>query len=301
MLPSPTEPAAYPIMPLTINGETIPPEILQEEFQNIKSHYERMARVSCCERDPEFRQYARDNIIARVLLNQEAERRFPSIPEEDIAARVASLISEHGGRDQFFAATGLTPETEHLVHDDVRAGLRVDLLLRGAWSPEPEPSAAALTAWYDAHLEDFMTPEEIRASHLFKQVEKSEDRESIYQFLRSIRSQVRGGADFDALAIAHTDKEDKLVDLGWFRRGDYMEEFDLIVFSLDEGEISPVFASHWGFHLARITGRRPPSPRPFEEVADEIRERISQEHRQEATRALVATLRQSAEIAGTED
>ena len=288
-------------MPLTINGESIPPEILQEEFQNIKSHYERMARVSCCERDPEFRQYARDNIIARVLLNQEAERRFPSIPEKDIAARVEALISEHGGRDQFFAATGLTPESEHLVHDDVRAGLRVDLLLREAWSPEPEPSPADLKAWYDAHLGEFMTPEEIRASHLFKQVEKSEDREAIYQFLRSLRSEARSGADFDALARTHTDKEDKLVDLGWFRRGDYMEEFDLIVFSLDEGEISPVFASHWGFHLAKVTGRRPPAPKPFDEVAPEIRDRILHDHRQEATRQLVASLRQSADISGTED
>lgn len=288
-------------MPLTINGESIPPEILQEEFQNIKSHYERMARVSCCERDPEFRQYARDNITARVLLNQEAERRFPSIPPEDIAARVEALISEHGGRDQFFAATGLTPESEHLVHDDVRAGLRVDLLLREAWSPEPEPSPADLKAWYDAHLGEFMTPEEIRASHLFKQVEKSEDREAIYQSLRSIRAEARSGADFDALARTHTDKEDKLVDLGWFRRGDYMEEFDLIVFSLEEGEISPVFASHWGFHLAKITGRRPPAPKPCDEVASEIRERILQDHRQEATRRLVASLRQSADITGTED
>ncbi|MEN9283641.1 MAG: hypothetical protein RLZZ179_1134 [Verrucomicrobiota bacterium] len=288
-------------MPLTINGESIPPEILQEEFQNIKSHYERMARVSCCERDPEFRQYARDNITARVLLNQEAERRFPSIPPEDIAARVESLISEHGGRDQFFAATGLTPESEHLVHDDVRAGLRVDLLLREAWSPEPEPSPADLKAWYHAHLGEFMTPEEIRASHLFKQVEKSEDREAIYQSLRSIRAEARSGADFDALARTHTDKEDKLVDLGWFRRGDYMEEFDLIVFSLEEGEISPVFASHWGFHLAKITGRRPPAPKPCDEVAPEIRERILHDHRQEATRQLVASLRQSADITGTED
>ena len=95
-----------------------------------------------------------------------------------------------------------------------------------------------------------MTPEEVRASHLFKHVERVEDREGIYQLLRDLRARARNGADFDALALEHTDKEDKLVDLGWFKRGEFMEEFDLIIFSLDEGEVSPVFASHWGFHLA---------------------------------------------------
>ena len=283
-------------MPLVINGERVPPEIIQEEFQNIKTHYERMARVSCCERDPEFRRYARDNVTARVLLNQEAERRFPVITEADIDAGVERLVADHGGRDQFFANTGLTPGDEALVRQDVRAGLRVDRLLKEAWGDDPDPSEAEQRAWLAAHQEEFLTPEEVRASHLFKHVEKSEDREAHYQLLRGLRARVRAGEDFDAIALEHTDKEDKLVDLGWFRRGDYMEEFDLIVFSLDVDEISPVFASHWGFHLAKITGRRPAAPRPFDEVRDEVLERMRQEHRQTATRALVDRLRATAVI-----
>src|SRR6187401_3435217 len=120
-------------MPLTINGESIPDELIADEFQVIKSHYERMGRVSCCERDAEFRGYAKDNIVARVLLNQEAERRFPDIGEDDITAAVENLIAGHGGRETFFANVGLLPDQEHLVRDDVRSGLRMDKLLHEAW------------------------------------------------------------------------------------------------------------------------------------------------------------------------
>jgi parvulin-like peptidyl-prolyl isomerase len=288
-------------MALTINGETIPPEILHEEFQNIKAHYERMARVSCCERDPEFRQYARDNITARVLLNQEAERRYPEIAEEEILEGVERLMTEHGGREAFFANTGLTPDTEHLVREDVKAGLRVDRLMREAWGEETGAPSEEQQQWYEEHLGEFMTAEEIRASHLFKHVEKSEDRERLYEFLRGIRSRVRAGEDFEVLALEHTDKEDKLVDLGWFKRGDYMEEFDLIVFSLSEGEVSPVFASHWGFHLAKITGHRVPRPRPFAEVQAEVVERMRHEQRQQATRGLVDRLKVVAKIESADD
>lgn len=283
-------------MALTVNGETVSNDLINDEFQAIKAQYERMARVSCCERDPEFRGYAKDNIIARILLNQEAERRFPEVSEEDITATVERLMSEHGGRDAFFMNVGLTPEQEPLVREDVRSGLRVDRLMSETWGGEPAPDEAAQQEWYAAHLEEFMSVEEVSALHLFKHVEKAEDRENTYNLLRRLRAEAKAGADFQALALEYTDKEDKLVDLGWFKRGDFMEEFDLIIFSLDEGEVSPVFASHWGFHLAKLTGRKAPAPAPFTEVQGTVVERMIAANRSTATQALVARLREKADI-----
>jgi hypothetical protein len=285
------------ILTMTVNGEPISEALINEEFHAIKAHYERMGRVSCCDRDDEFRGYARDNIVARVLINQEAERHSAEIPEEEVSAALERIIEEQGGRAAFFAHAGLTPEQEPLVREDVRTGLRVDRLMESAWSTVPEPEEAQQRAWYEAHVSEFLTPEEISAVHLFKQVEKVEDRESIYSLLRKLRAEARAGADFTAMALEHTDKEDKLVDLGWFKRGDFMEEFDLIMFSLEEGEMSPVFASHWGFHLAKITGRRAPQPRPFTEVQPAVRELMIAEQRQAATQALVAELKAKAVIA----
>lgn len=283
-------------MAIFVNGEPISNDLINEEFQAIKSQYERMGRVSCCERDAEFRGYAKDNIVARVLLNQEAERRFPDIGDDDITAAVDNLIAGHGGRETFFANVGLTPDQEHLVRDDVRSGLRMDKLLHEAWGGADPAPESEQRAWYQEHLAEFMTAEEVSALHLFKHVEKVEDRENLYNLLRDIRTQAKAGADFQALALEHTDKEDKLVDLGWFKRGDFMEEFDLIIFSLDEGETSPVFASHWGFHLAQITGRRVPAPVPFEEVQTTVIERMTADHRHRTTTALVAQLKSKADI-----
>jgi len=283
-------------MAITVNGEPISDDLINEESQAIKAQYERMGRVSCCERDAEFRGYAKDNITARVLLNQEAERRFPDIGEADISAAVDKLIAEHGGRETFLANVGLTPDQEHLVRDDVRSGLRMDKLLHETWGGTDPAAESEQRAWYQEHLAEFMTAEEVSALHLFKHVEKVEDRENLYNLLRDLRRQAKAGADFKALALEHTDKEDKLVDLGWFKRGDFMEEFDLIIFSLDEGETSPVFASHWGFHLAQITGHRAPAPFPFEEVKAAVVERMTAEHRHLTTTALVAELKAMAEI-----
>ena len=60
-------------MPLTINGEPVDDGLLDAEFSQIKAHFERQANISCCERDDEFLGYAKENIIARVLLSQKAQ------------------------------------------------------------------------------------------------------------------------------------------------------------------------------------------------------------------------------------
>ncbi len=94
-------------MALIVNGEHIDDEIIEEEFRQIKGHYERTLQVACCERDPEFRGIAKDNLSSRALLQQEFRKRFTEIAEEDISSRLAGLIEQAGGEDQFYAGIGL--------------------------------------------------------------------------------------------------------------------------------------------------------------------------------------------------
>ncbi len=284
-------------MPITINGHLIPDELLEQEFEGIKAHYERMGAMSCCGRDEEFRSYARENLVARALIHQEAERRFPEIPDEELAQAMERLIEAEGGRAAFFAHAGLTENDEPMVRREVAMGWKVDQLMNEVWGAAPASDEAAELAFYLEHQADYLTDEEIHAVHLFKQVENVEDRSRIYEVMRGLRREARAGADFITLAAEHTDKEDKQVDLGFFRRGEFMEEFDLIVFSLEEGEVGPVFASHWGFHLVKLVERREPRPHAFETVREDVRTRLEAEHRSHTTRELVDRLKADAVIA----
>lgn len=281
---------------MTINGQLISDDLLEQEFEGIKAHYERMGAMSCCGREDEFRGYARENLTARALIQQEAERRFSVIPEAAVDDALERLIEAEGGRAAFFAHAGLTEADEPMVRREVAMGMKVDRLMGEVWGAAAVPDEAGERAFYEAHRQDYLTEEEVRAVHLFKQVGKVEDRSRIYDLMRSLRREARSGADFPALAAQHTDKEDKQVDLGFFRRGEFMEEFDLIVFSLEAGEVSPVFPSHWGFHLVKLMERREPVPHPFETVREDVRARLETEHRSHTTRELVDRLKASAVI-----
>ena len=281
---------------LRVNGEAVAPDLIEGEFRAIKSQAESLGNISCCERDPEFRALARENVLARVLLNQEAQNRALEVTEAEIDEALERIEAQHGGRDALLANLGLHPCQIADVRADIANGLRVEKTLRACLGPLPEPTEVEVRAYYEAHLDDYLTEEEIRATHLFKQVPKSEDRQRIYDDLRALRRRARAGEDFGRLAHEHTDKEDKLTDLGWFRQQDFMDEFSTIVFSLDEGEMSPVFPSYFGLHLAQCTGRRPAAPRPFDDVRDDVRAHLIAEDQQAKSRLLVEQLKARAEI-----
>jgi parvulin-like peptidyl-prolyl isomerase len=62
------------------------------------------------------------------------------------------------------------------------------------------------------------------------------------------------------------------------------------------GELSPVFPSTYGYHLARVTDRRAPAPKPFDDVRDDVERLVVEDRRKARTQALVDELKSRATI-----
>lgn len=294
-LQSPTSPPPC-AMPLIINGEAIDDEILESEFRQIKGHFERTLQVACCERDPEFMTTAKDNITARVLLNQEALSRFPDIADEDVTVRFDKLVEEAGGEEHFYLKIGMPFKDEQLVRQNVANGVRMDKMLAEVYLPEPEYSDADLRAHYDSHPNAFLSEEIIRASHITKGLEGATSRRDVYEQMRKLRQQLQDGYDFDKLAEEQRGNDQQQIDLGWFKRGEFMEEFETIAFSMQPGEISPVFTTQLGFHICKLIDRKPTEPLPFDDIKDAVRTRMIEEHRDTKFNAFIDQLKASATI-----
>jgi hypothetical protein len=287
-------------MALIINGEEIDDEIVESEFRTVKSHYERLLQVACCERDQEFRGYAKDNLVSRVLLNQAAVARYPEVADEEVTSRLTRLIEEAGGEDAFYMNIGMPYKDETVVRANVAGGVRLDKMLAETYQPEPTFTDEELRAFYDSHQELYLTEEEVRAAHITKSLQGAKSRTEVYDSLRELRKTLLSGADFLTVAEAQRTEEQQQIDLGWFKRGEFMEEFETIAFSMNEGEISPVFTTQLGFHICTLLGRKPATPKPFEEVKEAVRQRLLEEHRDSKFNALLAELKAAAQIEDTD-
>ena len=287
-------------MALIVNNQTIDEEVIEQEFRTIKGHYERTLQVACCERDPEFRTMAKDNLASRVLLQQEASKRFPEVSDGEIQARLGKLIEQAGGEEQFYMNIGLPVKDESLVRDNVAGGVRLDKMLSEVYEPDPEPTEEEMKAWYEKNTKLYLTEERIRASHISMNLSGAHSRAEIYNLMRDLRKKAQGGEDFDALGREHNSNKENPPDLGWFKKGEFMEEFEAIAFSLNEDEISPVFSTPLGLHMCRLTGREPAVPKPFDEVKDNVRQRIIDEHRDQKFNIFVDELKRGAKIEDTD-
>jgi parvulin-like peptidyl-prolyl isomerase len=286
-------------MGLIVNGEAVDDGLVQQEFEAVKGYESSRRQLSCCEKDGEFRERAVENVITRVLLLQEAERTTgaPSAGEVDEALR--ALKERHGGEAKFYAAFNITPEQEPDLRKDVETNLRVEKVLAAAAAPETEPTAAELEAWHRARLERYLTVEQVRFAHLVRSP-AGDERAAAFKELREVREKLLAGADVEALWKAHSDTaksgEAATSDMGWVSPGEVMPELETVAFSLREGEVGPVFASMYGYHLVKVLERRPAVPKPFDEVRGRVREDFVQDRRTSRVKAFVDALRARASI-----
>ena len=75
----------------------------------------------------------------------------------------------------------------------------------------------------------------------------------------SLLVEITGGADFAELAMSHSDDTGSAVlggDLGWFKRGAMVDEFDDAAFGLRDGEVSELVQTQFGYHIIKIERRR---------------------------------------------
>ncbi|MEO1532654.1 MAG: peptidylprolyl isomerase [Pseudomonadota bacterium] len=154
---------------------------------------------------------------------------------------------------------------------------------------EERVNEEAIRAEYDARYADVEPETEVRAAHILVETEEQ---------AAALKEELDGGADFAALAAEHgTDgTAQRGGDLGYFVKNDMVQPFAEAAFALEPGTVSDPVQTQFGWHLISLMDKRPRAAPAFEAVAGEI----AQELVQEAQRAVVAELREGAEVAVTE-
>jgi parvulin-like peptidyl-prolyl isomerase len=288
-------------MQTIVNGETIAPEWIEEEFSQIKAWHEQRSQLSCCERDDEFRAQARDNVIGRVLLNQAAEKEVPDPTNEQIQEAVKQLHQDYGGEEAFLATMGLNEDQKSFVDRQVVVNLKVDQLIAEFSKDIQNPGDDELIAYYKEHPEPYTSESRVRALHIFKSLRQSEDKDQLFKECCQVRERLVSGEDFETIAKEFSDKPAEEIDLGFFKRGELMDEFEFVAFSMRVGEVSPVFSSYHGFHLAKVLEIEPPVVTPFDEVRETVQEAWMQEKKTIRIQECIQELKSKAEIKDIEE
>lgn len=111
-------------------------------------------------------------------------------------------------------------------------------------------------------------------------------------YLTTLKSRIEKGDDFEQLARAHSDDKGSAAEggsLGWINPGDLVPEFEEVMGSLKEGQISKPFKSRYGWHVIQVLERRQhdnTETAQRNKASQQIRQRKTEEELQEWLRQL---------------
>lgn len=279
-------------MAWVVNGERVDPADVDAEFERLKPHYDEYVQAHDPDGeagDEQLREWAAENVIERTVVFQAARALDVEIPQEEIDAAY-----EEGRADGEDA-----PAEE--AKADIELQMRVDRLVAAGVEAPAECTEDEVRAFYEAHPEDMVTPEQVRASHIVKHVDDPADRKGAYEAILDARMQLAGGESFETLAARHSDCPEDAGDLGVFARGQMVPEFEDVVFSMKPGEVSDVFQTQFGYHIVKLHERFESRPVPLEEVRDTLADEVLRRKRSEALEAFVDALKAKAAIEETAD
>lgn len=154
---------------------------------------------------------------------------------------------------------------------------------------------------YNDQIDQYSTPEEVKASHILLSTEGADEAEVRAEAERVLEL-ARAAGDFASLATEHSDDEGSASqggDLGVFGRGRMVPEFEEVAFSLEPGVVSDLVQTQYGFHIIKVTEKKPAVVRSLDDVRTQIEDQLKWQRAQEQSETLAATI--AGELQGAAD
>ena len=130
---------------------------------------------------------------------------------------------------------------------------------------------------YDATLVELESSERRRAAHILLQVSDERPVEEAHLVLQYAKARIEGGEEFASVAEELSEDPGSASnggDLGLVQRGVFTPEFDRVLFSLEEGELSDFVQTEFGVHLIRLEEIEIQEQPTLESLRSELQARI---------------------------
>ncbi|HEY7724248.1 MAG TPA: peptidylprolyl isomerase [Anaeromyxobacteraceae bacterium] len=154
---------------------------------------------------------------------------------------------------------------------------------------------------YQQHQKEYLSGVELRVRHVFLQLPAgapAAEEARVRTRAEQLVARLRAGADFARLAreVSQGPSAADGGDLGWLARGVVQPEVERAAYGLRDGEVSDPVRTRNGFQILKVEARRGGAVRPFDEVKELIRDRLTNDQVDSYTHQYVAELRRDAVV-----
>lgn len=215
---------------------------------------------------PGLQQQVLDAMINEKLMLASALEDTNIVVREDevtnqLDALIAQRIQQVGSEKKLEEVYGMPiSKMKREFRDETRKQLLVQNLQQSKFG-SIDPSRREIEEFFTSFKDSLpVVPEEAELYHIFRIPRISESSKlRVKAKAQTILDSIRAGGDFADFARRYS--EDKATassggDLGSWRRGQFVKEFEEAVFSLKDGELANIVETSRGFHIIQLLERR---------------------------------------------
>ncbi len=309
-----------------VNNENIMKSEFDKLYASTVEQIKQLSAKELTEKDmSEIKQKVLEQMLAEKLMLQEAKRRNIKVTKREIEEGIKTVKSRFPNDDAFqyeLKKEKLTQKQfEKRIEEQIMVLKLIDEVIKKNVPQPTEEQAKEIfnkilkvidNKYADlkdsddlkvlAQLVDRYFDEQVRVRHILirtdnlkSQNEKNEAKKRILE----IKSKLDKGEDFTTLAQKYSEdpgSKDKGGDLGFIAKGDTVEEFEKVAFSLKEGQTSDIVETKYGYHIIKVIEKKPKRKPDFEVIKEDLLQYVARKNAEKYYEQFINELKKKANI-----
>lgn len=248
-----------------------------------------------------FDKQALDQLLSAELLYQAAAKLEVKDLDKLVDEKLAQGKARFANEQDFTKAIKDLEMDEKALRDYTRRDLLISKFVESTIVPKIKVTEEEARKFYDQNPDKFTRSETVKASHILIGTEpnaSAEDKKKAREKAEKLRKELAGGADFAELAKGNSScpSSQKGGDLGFFGKGQMVPPFEKAAFELKPGEISDVVETQFGYHIIKLTEKKPAETVAFKEAQARIEEYLKGQKINAAVGDFVTEARKTAKV-----
>ncbi|WP_226672219.1 peptidylprolyl isomerase [Rossellomorea aquimaris] len=205
---------------------------------------------------------ALDTLIAEKIVKLESEKKDLTVKDSEIDKELENIKGQYDSEDAFNEALASSGSNLDSVKENIKTYLLTEKLLKDRVSITDDQ----IKEYFDANKDSFAQEERVEASHILVDDEKTAE---------EVKKKLDDGGDFAELAKEYstdTSNAESGGELGYFGKGEMVQEFDDKAFAMKKGEISEPVKTEFGYHIIKVTGKKEAKEAVLDDHKDEIKD-----------------------------
>jgi peptidyl-prolyl cis-trans isomerase C len=244
---------------------------------------------------------ALDQLIDIELLYQNGKKLQINDLDTQVNDKVAQAKAQFPSPADFEKALKSANISEAKLKDITRKNLIINNLLTKEVYGKITVSEADAKKFYDENPDKFKVPESVRASHVLIGADAkatAEEKKKAKEKAEAVRKRIAGGEDFATVAKKESTcpSSAKGGDLGFFGKGQMAPEFEKAAFGLKPGALSDVVETQFGYHVIKLTDRKPAETVKFADAKGKIEAYLKNQQAQKPLAEYIEKVRKAAKV-----